>query len=249
MVRVVAHRGASATHHENTIEAFQAAVDQGADGIELDVRLSADGVLVVHHDAHLADGTLVRSLTAAQMPAWVPTLGEALDVAGDLWVNVEIKNVPDEPDYDENHGISVAVAGLLAGILAGSGDPADHETPADQRKANASHLMVSSFNVGSVKRLKELDRTIPLALLVWGQADPASLIGRAEAHGFDAIHPHDILVDRGFVTRAHDAGLQVNVWTVDDPERIAELAEFGVDGIITNVPDRAIAALGRAGSG
>ncbi len=252
MVRVVAHRGASATHHENTIEAFQAAVDQGADGIELDVRLSADGVLMVHHDAHLADGTLLRSLTAEQMPSWVPTLGEALDVAGGLWVNVEIKNVPDEPDYDEQHGISVAVAGLLAGILAGPGDlpdQADDGTSAEQRRANSARLMVSSFNVDSVERLKELDRSIPLALLVWGQADPASLIGRAEAHGFDAIHPHDILVDRSFVARAHDAGLQVNVWTVDDPERIAQLADFGVDGIITNVPDVAVAALGRSAAG
>ncbi len=103
--------------------------------------------------------------------------------------------------------------------------------------------MVSSFNVDSVERIRGLDETIPLALLVWGQADPASLIGRAVAHGFQAIHPHDILVDQSFVDRASAAGLQVNVWTVDDPDRIVELAEFGVDGIITNDPAQAVRLL------
>ncbi len=58
-----------------------------------------------------------------------------------------------------------------------------------------------------------------------------------------AIHPHDVLVDRSFVEQAHAAGLAVNVWTVDDPERIVALAEVGVDAIITNVPDVAVAAL------
>ena len=234
MVRVIAHRGASATHPENTLEAFRAAKQQGAGGIELDVRLSADGVLVVHHDAHLADGTLLRGLTAEEMPDWIPTLYEALEVAGDMWVNVEIKNVPDEPDYDDEHQISVAVAGLVAATLAG----AEPSGPASER------IIVSSFNVDSVERIRTMDAGIPLALLVWGQADPGSLIGRAAAHGFEAIHPHDILVDKSFVRRAHDAGLQVNVWTVDDPKRMVALAEFGVDGIITNTPDVAVAELG-----
>ncbi len=240
MVRVVAHRGASATHPENTLEAFQAAAEQGADGIELDVRLSADGVLVVHHDAHLGDGTLLRGLTVADMPDWIPTLYEALEVAGDMWVNVEIKNVPDEPDYDDEHQISVAVAGLVAANLAGS----EPGSPSGDPLSNAERIMVSSFNVDSVERIRHLDPEIPLALLVWGQADPASLIGRAVAHGFEAIHPHDILVDRTFVQRAREAGLQINVWTVDDPARMVELAEYGVDGIITNTPAVAVSALG-----
>lgn len=237
MVRIVAHRGASATHHENTLEAFQAAVDQGADGIELDVRLTADEVLVVHHDAHLADGTRIRGVSADDLPSWVPTLGEALDVAGDLWVNVEIKNVPDEPDYDDQHQISVAVAGLVGARLAVEdiGEAVDV----------ADRMMISSFNAGSVDRIRKADPSLPVALLVWGQADPASLIARAEAHGFGAIHPHDLLVDRSFVQRASAAGLQVNVWTVDDPDRIVELAELGVDGIITNDPAAAGVVLGR----
>lgn len=249
MVRIVAHRGASATHHENTIDAFQAAVDQGADGIELDVRLTADEVLVVHHDAHLASGELIRDVRAEELPDWVPTLGEALDVAGDLWVNVEIKNMPDEPGYDAEHRISTAVAGLIAARLAGlefdDEPPTAGESSGGRSVPRADRIMISSFNPDSVTSIRRLDPTLPLALLVWGQADPASLVGRAEAHGFEAIHPHDLLVDRNFVERTKTAGLQVNVWTVDDPDRIVELAEMGVDGIITNNPAAAGAALGR----
>ena len=63
------------------------------------------------------------------------------------------------------------------------------------------------------------------------------------AHGLQAIHPNDVLVDASFVERAHDAGLEVTVWTVDDPDRIRQLAEFGVDGIITNAPDAAVHVL------
>lgn len=244
MVRIVAHRGASATHHENTLEAFRAAAEQGADGIELDVRLSADEVLVVYHDAHLKTGELIRDQTASDLPDWIPTLGEALDVAGDLWMNIEIKNVPDEPGYDEEHQISTAVAGLIAARLAMT-ESLDLAGEAETVIDRADRVMISSFNVDSVTSIRRLDPSLPLALLVWGQADPASLIGRAEAHGFEAIHPHDLLVDRNFVERAKAAGLQVNVWTVDDPQRIVELADMGVDGIITNDPAAAVVALDR----
>ena len=114
MVRVIGHRGASATHPENTLGAFQAAADQGAQGIELDVRRTADDVLVVFHDAHLANGKVIRELGAAELPSFVPTLAEALEVCSDLWVNIEIKNLPEDPDYDTEHGLSIAVAGLVA---------------------------------------------------------------------------------------------------------------------------------------
>ncbi len=238
--RIIGHRGASSAHRENTLEAFRGAFEQGADGIELDVRLSADDVLIVHHDAHLADGRLIRQHVAAELPEFVPTLGQVLEVIGDGWVNVEIKNVPGEPDYDDDHQIAVAVAGLMAAHLAVQGQPGE---------AAVDRLVVSSFNVGSIDRLQAIDPALPIGLLVWAQADPASLVARAAAHRFAAIHPHDVLVDQAFVDRAHAEGLQVNVWTVDDPERIRQLVGFGVDGIITNDPARALAALGRRSSG
>ncbi|MGF1597721.1 MAG: glycerophosphodiester phosphodiesterase [Acidimicrobiales bacterium] len=225
MIRIIGHRGASGTHQENTIEAFQAAADQGADGVELDVRRTADDVLVVFHDAHLGSGALVRELLAADLPPWIPTLAEALEACADLWINIEIKNMPEDPDHDTEHGLSVAVAGLV------------------QAFDMVEQILVSSFDIGSIDRIRSLDLDIALAWLVWGQADPRSLVERAVAHGLQAINPNDLLVDRGFVRMAHEVGLEVNVWTVDDGDRIVALAEMGVDGIITNVPAAARAAL------
>ncbi len=225
MVRVIGHRGSSATHPENTIEAFVAAAEAGAHGVELDVRRSADDVLVVFHDAHLPGGEPLRSVAAADLPPSIPTLAEALDACGDLWVNIEIKNLPDDPDYDAEHGISVAVAALIGAYDIGD------------------RVIVSSFNIGSIDRIHALDPAIPTGWLVWGGSDPASLIDRAVAHGVSAIHPNDLLVDERFVARARDADLEVNVWTVDDPDRAAQLASFGVDGIITNAPQALVAAL------
>ena len=225
MVRVIGHRGASATHPENTIDAFRAAADAGAHGIELDVRRTADDVLVVFHDAHLASGERLREMEAAALPQSIPTLSEALEACADTWINIEIKNMPDDPDYDSDHGLSVAVAGLIAAYDA------------------ADRVIVSSFNISSVDRIHALDPRIPTAWLVWGGADPASLIERSVAHSMQAIHPNDLLVDRGFIERAHAAGLEVNVWTVDDLDRILELASYGVDGVITNNPVLAVEAL------
>lgn len=246
MVRVIAHRGASAAHPENTIEAFEGARRQGAAGIELDVRLSSDDVLMVHHDAHLEDGRLIRANRADELPDSVPTLVEALDVADGMWVNIEIKNAPDEPDFDQDHRIALAVAGLVSAYFPPA--PADPDAgPGDVGPPVADRVIVSSFNVDTILRIRQADPGIPVALLVWGQADPVSLIGRAVGHGFDAIHPHDLLVDRSFVDLAHREGLAVNVWTVDNPERVVALAELGVDGIITNKPDAAVETLLAAG--
>lgn len=242
MVMVVAHRGASAAFKENTLEAFEAARAHGAAGLELDVRRSADDVLVVHHDAHLADGRLISELPASELPEWLPTLAEVLDMAGDLWVNVEIKNLPDEPDYDAGETISLAVAGLVTSHLLGF-----ESAGSGQMVSFADKLMVSSFNVDSLIKIRSVEPDIPLGLLVWGQVDPASTIARVEAHGFDAVNPQDLMVDASFVDRARRAGLAINVWTVDDPERMIALAELGVDSIMTNDPALATVTLGEAG--
>ncbi len=216
--RIIGHRGASATHKENTIEAFLAAKEQGATGVELDVRRSADDVLVVHHDAHLSDGRMIREVATDDLPEWVPTLAESLEALAGLWVNIEVKNHPSDPDFDAEHGISVAVAGLVVAF-----DLVDR-------------VLVSSFDMDSIQRIRLTDPTIPIGWLVWGQANPVQLINRAQAQGCVSINAHDNLVDAGFVRRAKEAGLEVVCWTVDDPGRIRELARFDVDGIITNVP-------------
>ncbi len=225
--KVLGHRGASIAHPENTLEAFAACAELGADGFELDVRRSADDVLVVVHDAVLADGRVIRETMAADLPDSIPLLADALESNSDQFINIEIKNHPSDPDYDAEFGISIAVAGLVAAF-------------------SASHrVIISSFDMATILRIRQADPSMPLGWLTFGQADPRSIIARAEAHELAAIHPHDLLVDQPFVDRAHDAGLAVYTWTVDDPERIRELASFGVDGVITNDPAGALKALGR----
>ena len=92
------------------------------------------------------------------------------------------------------------------------------------------------------------DPTSALAWRTWGEADPATLIGRAAHHNVQAINPHDRQVNRAFIERAHGEGLAVYVWTIDSIDRARELADLGVDAIITNDPRALVNGLaGRAG--
>ena len=219
MTQVIAHRGASKAAQENTLDAFRLAQTMGAEWVELDARRAADGVVVVHHDAHLADGRILAEISSEDLPDYIPNLAEALEACGDTSVNIEIKNLPNDPDYDEDHLVADAVAGLVQAYLG------------------PQRALITSFNIDAVDRIRAVDPSIPCGWLLFQMTDPASAIGRAVAHEMTAIHPWDVLVDVNFVNRAHDAGLLVNVWTVDDPQRMAQLIEIGVDGICTNVPD------------
>jgi glycerophosphoryl diester phosphodiesterase len=225
---VIAHRGASVRERENTVRAFEVASELGADWVELDVRRTADGVIVVHHDAHYADGRLLRSLTGEELPDDVPSLAEAFEACGDLGVNIEIKNLPEDPDFDNDHEVADAVAGMVRAYRS------------------LDKVLVSSFNINDVDRIRQIDPEIPTAWLFFEMASVDQVIERAVAHGLDAVNPYVGFVDHAFVEKANQAGLKVYAWTVDDPERIAELAEQGVDGIVTNVPDIALKALGRS---
>ena len=225
MTVIIAHRGARASAPENTIEAFQLAIDQGAHGIELDVRRTSDDVLVVHHDAHLPDGRVLVETLSDDLPKSVPLFVEALETCTGIWLNVEIKNFPGDPDYDEDNTIAVAVAGLVSAF----------RTPDD--------VLVSSFNTGSLRRFQAVDSTIPVATIAFDVLDPQQLIERAVAESHAAVNPYLTIADRRFVERAHDAGLAVNVWTVNDVETIIRMAGYGVDGIITDDPALALRAL------
>lgn len=219
MTQVIAHRGASTAAQENTLEAFRLAQTMGAEWVELDARRAADGVVVVHHDAHLADGRILAEVSSEDLPDYIPNLAEALEACGDTSVNIEIKNLPNDPDYDEDHLVADAVAGLVQAYLG------------------PQRALITSFNIDAVDRIRAVDPSIPCGWLLFEMTDPASAIGRAVAHEMKTIHPWDVLVDINFVNRAHAAGLLVNVWTVDDPDRMVQLIEMGVDGICTNVPD------------
>jgi glycerophosphoryl diester phosphodiesterase len=218
-VEVIAHRGASAAWPENSLEAFTNAVVMGADWVELDVRRSADDVLVVHHDAHI-DGRAIVDHPYTDLPDTIPTLAEALDACTGAKVNIEIKNDPDDPDYDAEHQISDAVVGLALAFR----DP--------------SELLFSSFNVDTVRRIRAVNSELAAALVTGVLVmDVGMLVDRVVAYGFEAIHPWEHTLDSALVGRAHDAGLAVRPWTVDTRERMVELVSLGVDALITNHPD------------
>jgi glycerophosphoryl diester phosphodiesterase len=225
--QVWAHRGASAAKPENTLDAFREAARQGADGVELDVRRSADHAMVICHDATFPDGREIRSLAVADLPDHVPLLGAALDACDGLIVNIEIKNVEVDIDYDPDEFLAGAVVSLVA------------------ERDVRDQVVVSSFSLATIDRVRDLDPDIPTGYLASGRWDQQKALRRAIDGGHGAFHPFDLVVNAELVEAAHDSGVAVNVWTVDDPDRIRWLAELGVDAIITNVPDIAIDALRR----
>jgi glycerophosphoryl diester phosphodiesterase len=216
---VIAHRGWHREHRENTEAAFRAAVELGVDGVELDVRRTADAQCVVHHDPHLEDGRNLVDLTANEVPDWLPTLERALDACAGVTVNVEIKNNPGEPDFDADQLVARQVCRIVA-----------------QRQAR-DRVVVSSFNLETVDRVRATDPAVRTALLAF---DASRSVETAVAHGHGGVNPFFALLDQAVVEQANAAGLAVVPWTVDDPERIAELAGWGVHGVITNIPELAL---------
>lgn len=233
-MKVIAHRGASEAERENTLDAFRAAVRLNADGVELDVRRTANDVLVVHHDAHLSDGRAIIEMQDEDLPDWVPTLAEVMDVCRapaldrEFVINIEIKSAPNDPDYDAEHQVSAAVAGLVMGWGIG-----EHH----------GEVIVSSFDMEALNRITDIDPGIPTAFLTFEVLAPDLLVGRVTAAGHTAIHPYFASTSQALVDAAHAAGLEVNVWTVNDPDQIAHLAAIGADAVITDVPDVARAVL------
>lgn len=228
---VIAHRGAAAVAAENTLGAFAAAIGQGADGVELDVRRTADGLLALSHDDTLADGTVVVDTALADLPEGITDLASALDVCAPLAVvNIEIKNWPDDRDFDPTE----VVAGQVVELLEARGELDDGRN------------LVSCFHLPTVDRVHELAPGLATAWLLGLVGDDrAALVDRTAEHGHAAIHPHHAFVDEELVELAHAAGLAVNTWTCDDPDRIRWLAEIGTDAVVTNVPDVALRALAR----
>jgi glycerophosphoryl diester phosphodiesterase len=226
VVQVIAHRGASLAERENTVGAYRRAAQMGADAVELDVRRTADGVLVVHHDAALDGGPVVATLSAGELPAYVPTLDEALDACAGMWVNVEIKNDPDDPDFDPED----TIAGDTVAAL--------------RRRGEDPRWLISSFRIETADRCRTLAPEIRTAWLV--VEVPAGAAATCAARGHSALHPWVGTLTEAHIAGCHAAGVGVNTWTCDDPRRIGELAGWGLDGICTNVPDIALRALGRA---
>jgi glycerophosphoryl diester phosphodiesterase len=223
--KIVAHRGASTAERENTVAAFVRAKAMGADMVELDVRLTADGQMVVHHDPEVTGLGVIASKNRNDLPTYIPTLTEALDACDGMDVNVEIKSDRSEPDYDASHRLTHAVTELLVG------------------RNDVSRMLVSSFDADVVRLVRATAPALRTGFLYVASTSPGRLVSRCAAEGHVAIHPYAKSVTAGLITKAHAAGLAVNTWTVDDPHRMRMLANWGVDAIITNVPDIARDAL------
>lgn len=222
-VQVLAHRGASKVERENTLVAFATAALLGADAVELDVRRTADGVLVVHHNAHLDDGRIICSIDAFDVPEHVPTLSDALDACAGMWVNLEIKNDPSEPDFDPQDWVAEQTMALL------------------ERRGEPERWLMSSFRIETMDRCRTIAPHIRTAWLT--SIVPDDVVAILEAHGHRILHPWYKLLGRHVIDACHAAGIEVNTWTCDDPDRMRELIEWGIDGICTNVPDVALAVI------
>ncbi len=223
---VYGHRGASAAAPENTLEAYELARTQGADGVELDVRRTADGLLVLHHDPDLSDGRRIASTHASELPSAVPTLADALDVCVGMIVNIEIKNIPGESDFDETCTIVDAVVELL------------------HARDRVDRVLLSCFHLATIDRVRRLDAELATGFLTL--LEPVALDGvpLAQKRGHGALHPHHLFVDEELMAASRAAGLAVNAWTVNDPDDMIRLATLGVDGIVTDHPDVARSVLG-----
>ncbi len=235
---IFAHRGASHAAPENTLPAFRRAVELGADGVELDVHLTSDGVPVVIHnetvDATTDSTGRVTEMTLAQAkmldagsyvdPVFagtcVPTLEEVLaEVGKELLVNVELK-----PAGGRNAGLSAAVVGLV------------------RRLGLEDRVWFSSFKPHHLHEARQASALIPCGLL-YGPLNPLTPLFRLFTP-HEALHPYHRLITPHSIERAHRHGLRVSAWTVDDVTVARRLADWGVDVLITNEPARLLQAFG-----
>ncbi len=223
----IAHRGASGRFPENTLRAFAAAIEAGAQMCELDVQLTLDGGVVVIHDETVertTDGRgTVRSMTLAELKCLdagvrfgrefagerIPTLQEVMTLAeGRCGLNIEIKSV----------GVERKVCELIV-----------------ERRTLAT-AMISSFDWDALAVVRHFEPRVRVGLLAsqW----PARLVGAAFELRAESINPRSDILTEDLCIAAHERSLSVYTWTVDEPDEMRRLIAFGVDGIMTNYPER-----------
>lgn len=227
---VVGHRGLrNATVRENTPEAFAAAFSAGAQWVELDARRSADGVPVVYHDGWCPDGVAVVDRSTDELLALgIYTLDEVLrGLPAGLGVDLEVKNLPGEPDYDPDDAVVPAVAEVVRPLV-------------DDRP-----LLVSSFNPLTVAALVESLPQIPAGLVHFDSLAVTAALPIAIEQGAVALCSRigAPQLDADGIAAVHAAGLELLVWTVNDLMQAAQLALAGADAICTDDPGALAAAL------
>ena len=238
MTSVWAHRGASGYAPENTLPAFELALEQGADGFELDVQLTRDDEVVVIHDETLerttdghgwvADHSLedLKKLDASYghekfAGTRIPTLAEVCALVGDTvtTLHIELKNS------------RMAYKGLEERVLE---IVEEHDM--------THRVVVSSFNHYSLRHLVGLGSELPLGALysepLWKPWQYANKLGAT------AIHPSLAATRRKIVEKSHENDLAVHVWTVNEPDDLKRMISLDVDAVITNYPNVARALIG-----
>jgi len=223
---VIAHRGASGSRPENTLSAYELAVEQGSDMIEIDLHRTRDGEIVITHDEDLtglggqgeiADATFVsvRALDAGD-GQHVPTLDEVLDGFGArIPFNLELKRGT-RIEYPELEAMSL---------------------DAVERRDLLDETLFSSFYDPILERLRARAPRARIGALV-SPRFPERWLDRARAVQAEAVHLHLLLANADNVAAAHGEGLAVHVYTVDAPDAMRRVVDLGVDGIFTNHPER-----------
>ena len=227
---VIGHRGARNHFPDNTIEAFEGAGPLGADWVELDVRLASDGVAVLSHDAETEAGTLVTATSSADLADEdVPTLADALATIEEqgLGVDIEVKGLPTEPDYDD----TLAVADETVAVVEDAGLTVP--------------FFVSSFNPSILDRVRELtnDEMTTVRIFPAG-GDAATLAPTVVTDGDDGVALEEENLGAADIEAYTAEGLPVWVWTVNDTADAEEFVAAGAEGIITDEPDTMAEALG-----
>lgn len=240
---IFAHRGASTDAPENTLAAFSLALEQGADGIELDAKLTADGEVVVIHDPTVdrtTDGRgRVSQMTLAQLRqldagikksadfkgCTIPTLAEVFEAVGNrLIINIELTNYGSPED-----GLPGKAASLV------------------QTYHLEESVLFSSFLPSNLVLIRKLAPQVPLAILA--RPGPAGRKHRS-AHSRNVaqefLHPHFLDTTKRLINREHAAGRQVTAWTVNIPFLMRNLIQAGVDGLITDNPRLGLTIRGQA---
>ena len=232
---IYAHRGASGYAPENTLDAFQLAAEQGADGVELDVHLSRDRQLIVTHDERIdrvSDGSgLISSMTLKDIKmhlfnlthpeytqAKAPTLEEVIDLLKPtgLKINIELKN--SRLPY-------IGMEEICLNLV--------------EKTGMSERIIYSSFNHYSLQIIKRINPKAVCGLLYdCCLFKPAEYLSKT---GMDALHPHysALLMNPEEYQQAKEQGGLVNVWTVNDDRDMRKVLDFGADILITNYPDRA----------
>jgi glycerophosphoryl diester phosphodiesterase len=227
-MEVLGHRGSRKPGPENTAVAVDAALTAGADGIEVDVRRTADGDLVCVHDARLprlGGRAVIRRSTAELAAKGVPTLHDVLDAwAGRGRIVVEIKNQPGQPDFDapRERTAQVLVELLRARGLTGPD----------------AGVAVSSFDWFAIELVRGSGVEVPTAFLTMPRMSVSGGLSYVRGAGHAELHAHTsaVLAADDAAERAHAAGIRLVTWTVTSERAALRLRDAGVDGIICDAP-------------